>query len=65
MSSYYIGADVHSNSTELAIDKRGKIVARYSVPTSIPAIANVLDSFQGKKHFAIEEGPMSTLYIPV
>jgi len=59
MSTYYIGADVHSNSTELAIEKRGKIVARYSVPTSIPAIANVLDSFQGKKHFAIEEGPMS------
>lgn len=59
MSTYYIGADVHSNSTELAIDKRGKIVARYSVPTSIPAIANVLDSFHGKKHFAIEEGPMS------
>ena len=34
MSSYYIGADVHSNSTELAIENRGKIVARYSVPTS-------------------------------
>ena len=59
MSTYYIGADVHSNSTELAIENRGKIVARYSVPTSIPAIGNVLDSFQGKKHFAIEEGPMS------
>ena len=25
MSTYYIGADVHSNSTELAIEKRGKI----------------------------------------
>ena len=59
MSTYYIGADVHSNSTELAIEKRGKIVAQYSVPTSIPAIANVLDSLQGKKYFAIEEGPMS------
>ncbi|MHC4233344.1 MAG: IS110 family transposase [Planctomycetota bacterium] len=59
MSTYYIGADVHSNSTELAIDKRGKIVARYSVPTSIPAIANVLNAFQGKKYIAIEEGPMS------
>ena len=59
MSIYYIGADVHSNGTELAIEERGKIVARYSVPTSIPAITNVLDSFQGKKHFAIEEGPMS------
>jgi len=59
MSTYYIGADVHSNSTELAIEKTGKIVARYSVPTSIPAIVNVLDSFQGKKYFALEEGPMS------
>ena len=59
MSKYYIGADVHSNSTELAIEKKGKIVARYSVPTSIPAITNVLDSLQGKKYMAVEEGPMS------
>ena len=59
MTTYYIGADVHSNHTELAIEKRGKIVARYSVPTSIPAIVNVLDSLQGKKHLAVEEGPMS------
>ncbi len=59
MSTYYIGADVHSNSTELAIEKKGKIVARYSVPTSIPAITNVLDSLQGKKYMAVEEGPMS------
>ena len=59
MTTYYIGADVHSNSTELAIEKRGKIVDRYSVPTSIPAITNVLDSIQGKKYLAVEEGPMS------
>ncbi len=59
MPTYYIGADVHSNSTELAIEKNEKIVARYSVPTSIPAITNVLDSIQGKKHMAVEEGPMS------
>ena len=59
MSTYYIGADVHSNSTELAIENRGKIVARYSVPTSIPAIVNILNAFQGKKYIAVEEGPMS------
>lgn len=59
MSTYYIGADVHSNSTELAVENKGKIVARYSVPTSIPAIANVLNAFQGKKYLAVEEGPMS------
>jgi transposase len=59
MSIYYIGADVHNNSTELAIEKRNKIVARYSVPTTIPAISNVLDSLQGRKYLAIEEGPMA------
>jgi transposase len=59
MTAYYIGADVHSNSTELAIEKRNKIVARYAVPTTIPAIANILDSLQGKKYLAFEEGPMA------
>jgi hypothetical protein len=58
-ATYYIGADVHSNSTELAIEKRNRIVARYSVPTTIPAIANILDSLQGKKHLVTEEGPMA------
>ncbi len=58
-TTYYIGADVHSNSTELAIETGNKIIARYSVPTKIPAIANVLDSLQGKKHLAFEEGPMA------
>jgi transposase len=60
MTTYYIGADVHSNSTELAIEKRNKIVARYAVPTTIPAISNVLDSLQGTKHLAFEEGPMAS-----
>ncbi len=59
MATYYIGADVHSNSTELAIESRKKIVATYSVPTTIPAISNVLDSLQGQKHLTIEEGPMA------
>lgn len=59
MATYYIGADVHSNNTELAIEKGGKIVDSYSVPTTIPAISTVLDSLQGKKLFAMEEGPMA------
>jgi len=58
-TTYYIGADVHSNSTELAIEKRNKIIARYTVPTTIPAISNILDSLQGKKYLATEEGPMA------
>jgi transposase len=59
MATYYIGADVHSNNTELAIEQRGKIVARYSVPTTIPAISTVLSSLEGRKIFAMEEGPMA------
>ena len=59
MATYYIGADVHCNNTELAIEQRGKIVARYSVPTTIPAISTVLSSLQGRKILAMEEGPMT------
>ena len=59
MTTYYIGADVHSNSTELAIERNQKIVHRYKLPTSIAALSNVLDSLKGEKHLAIEEGPMA------
>ena len=59
MATYYIGADVHTNNTELAIEQRGRIVARYSVPTTIPAISTVLSSLEGKKILAMEEGPMA------
>lgn len=59
MTIYYIGADVHSQTTEIAIEKRKKIVQRYSVPTSITAIAQVLDTIKGDKHLALEEGPMA------
>jgi len=59
MATYYIGADVHTNNTELAIEQRGQIMARYSVPTNIPAISAVLNSIQGKKILAMEEGPMA------
>jgi len=59
MATYYIGADVHSNNTELAIEQGGKIVARYSMPTTIPAISTVLSSLEGRKIFAMDEGPMA------
>jgi transposase len=59
MKTYYIGADVHSNSTELAIEYKDKLVGRYSVPTTVPAIKQVLSSVEGKKHLTMEEGPMA------
>jgi len=59
VATYYIGMDVHCNNTELAVEKGHKIVERYSVPTTIPAIVEVLESLSGKKHLAMEEGPMA------
>jgi transposase len=59
MTTYYIGADVHSNSTELAIEKNNKILRSYTLPTSIAALSSVLDSLKGEKHLVIEEGPMA------
>jgi transposase len=59
MATYYIGADVHSNSIEMAIQTRKRIVKRYTTPARISSVAEVLDSLQGKKYMAIEEGPMS------
>jgi transposase len=59
MATYYIGADVHSNNIEMAIVKRKTVVQRYAIPARISAVAQVLESLNGKKYMAIEEGPMS------
>jgi transposase len=59
MKTYYIGADVHSNSTELAIEHNGRIVSRHSIPTAIPAIKEVITSLGGKIRLTFEEGPMA------
>ncbi len=55
----YIGADAHGNNTELGIDRKGQIVQRHSVPTSIRAIRQVLAGLQGVKHLVVEEGPLA------
>jgi len=59
METYYIGADVHCNNTELAIEHRGRIIQRYSLPTDIRSIRQVLESLGGHKHMTFEEGPMA------
>jgi len=59
MANYYIGADVDSKMTEMAIGKNEKIIRRYRVPTSIPALREVLGSISGKKFLTFEEGPMA------
>ena len=59
MVIHYIGADVHCNNTELGIERNGKITERHSLPTTVRAIRQVLDSLQGIKHLALEEGPLA------
>ena len=59
MVVHYIGADVHSNNTELAIERNGRIVQREALPTSVRAIRQVLDSLPGVKHLTFEEGPLA------
>jgi hypothetical protein len=59
MGVYYIGADVHSNNTEPAVEYRGKIVQRRSVATTIHAIRQVLDRLDGRKYLTLEEEPLA------
>ncbi len=49
METYYIGADVHCNNTELAIERRGRVFQRYSIPTDIRSIRQVLNGLGGKQ----------------
>ena len=59
MAVYYIGADVHCNNTELAVEYNKEIVKRFSVPTTIPAIRSSLEELGGRCHLTFEEGPMA------
>ena len=59
MVTYYIGADVHCNSTNLSVFCGCRNVGRYQVPTTISAIGGVLDEFSGRKYLTFEEGPMA------
>ena len=59
MVTYYIGADVHSKFTEIAVEDRKRIISRHRVATTILEIRKVLSSIKGQKHMVIEEGIMS------
>lgn len=59
MATYYIGADVHAATTELAFERNQRIVKRLRVPTTIPALREALASVAGTKQLVIEEGSMA------
>jgi transposase len=59
MARYFIGADVDSKMTELAVEQNQRIVKRCRVATTIPAIRAVLAELPGRKSLTFEEGPMA------
>lgn len=58
MATSYIGADVDSKMTELAVFA-GRRIHRHRVPTTIPALKEVLGEIGGRKVLTFEEGPMA------
>ena len=59
MTLHYIGADVDCKTTVLAVRRNGKVVAGYRVPTTIPALAEVLERIPDPKVMTAEEGPLA------
>jgi transposase len=59
MATSYIGADVDSKMTDLAVERGMRIVDRYRVPTTIPALREVLGHIRRPRELALEEGPLA------
>jgi len=59
MTMNYIGADVDCKMTELAVRRKGKIVDRRRIPTSIKEIRQYLATVSGQQALTFEEGPMA------
>ena len=59
MATHYIGADVDSKMTNLAVETDGRIVQELCVPTTIPSLAAALESIRRPRKLTFEEGPMA------
>lgn len=59
MATSYIGADVDSKMTDLAVERNGRIGQRFRVPTTITALREVLEQIPAPKQLALEEGSMA------
>lgn len=59
MATSYIGADVDSKMTELAVLCSGQVVKRQRVETAIPVLKEFLAGIGGYKFLTFEEGPMA------
>lgn len=59
MTTHYIGADVHKDMTDLAVERNGQIVRQYEVPTTIPSLRATLTSVPRPRMLTFEEGSMA------
>lgn len=59
MAISYIGADVDSKMTDLAVERGGRIVHRFRVSTDILTLRHVLANIGGTRRMVIEEGPLA------
>lgn len=59
MTVHYIGADVDSKMTNLAVEKNGRFVKELCVPTTIPSLVAALESIPRPRKLTFEEGPMA------
>ena len=59
MKTYYIGADVHKQSTTIAVRQNKKIITMTTIPTQIDPMIEFLEQFRGRKYLAIEESSLA------
>jgi len=59
MATHYIGADVDSRMTNLAVECNGRIVQELCVPTTIPSLVLALEQIRRPRKLTFEEGPMA------
>jgi transposase len=57
---HYIGGDTHCKETELAVvTASGRLTKRKRCPTTIPALAEFIQTVPRPRYLAFEEGPMA------
>lgn len=60
MRTYYIGADVHTQTTTIAVRHKKQIAKVVTLPTKIKLIAEFLAGYKGRKIMTFEETSLST-----
>ena len=58
---HFIAMDTHSQTTDICVKTRANTAGRkWRVPTTIPALREVIESIKKPRHLAFEEGPLAS-----